>query len=108
MNSKDFNIGDMTYTVDISGSPEFKYGKDKIISNEEHYITYNQEWYDEGYNTSNILTEQELKDWIPSVRQLASHAGMTYLFFNNCHLGGAVKNARMMKEILAQQAKVPF
>ena len=62
MNSKDFNIGDMTYTVDISGSPEFKYGKDEIISNEEHDITYNQEWYDEGYNTSKILTEQELKD----------------------------------------------
>ncbi len=67
-------------------------------------------WYhpEKGDRYDYLYTEQELKDWIPSVRQLASHSGMTYLFFNNCHMGAAVKNVRMMKEILSQQAKVPF
>lgn len=34
------------------------------------------------------------------VRELAAHAPQTYLFFNNCHAGQAVLNARMMEEIL--------
>ena len=60
-------------------------------------------WYnqDKGDRYDYLYTEQELKDWIPEIRELEAHASLTYLFFNNCHLGGAVKNAKLMKELLS-------
>jgi uncharacterized protein YecE (DUF72 family) len=67
-------------------------------------------WYDSnrGDRYDYLYTEQELRDWLPRIGQLVSHASLTYLFFNNCHVGHAVKNARMMKELLSRPADVPF
>jgi len=45
-------------------------------------------------------SDPELRSWIPRLSSLASHAETSYLFFNNCHAGQAIKNARMMKQIL--------
>ena len=33
----------------------------------------------------------------------ADQARRTYLFFNNCHAGQAVRNAKLMQELLRQQ-----
>ena len=42
----------------------------------------------------------ELQEWKGRVEKLEGKAGKLYIFFNNCHLGQAVKNARQMKEML--------
>lgn len=43
---------------------------------------------------------EELHQWIDLIKEMAGGAEQTYLFFNNCHAGHAVKNARMMEELL--------
>ncbi len=51
--------------------------------------------------------EGELKEWLDKIRDLASQARRTYLFFNNCHAGQAARNAKMMQTLLRQQKLVP-
>jgi len=50
--------------------------------------------YDYDYSS------EELEEWKNRVKQLENKAKKVYLFFNNCHLGQAVKNAREMAELL--------
>ena len=45
----------------------------------------------------------ELSNWLGRIRSLAQKTQKTYLFFNNCHLGHAVINAKQMEELLRQQ-----
>lgn len=47
-----------------------------------------------------LYSKDELLEWLPKIRALASEAGEVYVFFNNCHAGYAAKNALDMKEIL--------
>jgi len=53
--------------------------------------------YDYEYSSS------ELEEWLPRVQAMDEMAPVSYLFFNNCHAGQAVKNARMMRELLARE-----
>lgn len=53
--------------------------------------------YDYDYN------EQELREWLRKISELAEKARRTYLFFNNCHAGQAARNAKLMQELLRQQ-----
>ncbi len=46
---------------------------------------------------------EELSEWLGRIRSLAQKTQKTYLFFNNCHMGHAVVNARQMEELLRQQ-----
>ncbi|MBI5836153.1 MAG: DUF72 domain-containing protein [Candidatus Eisenbacteria bacterium] len=50
--------------------------------------------YDYDYN------EAELREWLHRIRELASQAARTYVFFNNCHAGHAAANAMLMQEML--------
>jgi len=43
---------------------------------------------------------EELQEWKEKIQKLEGKAKKLFIFFNNCHLGQAVKNARQMKEIL--------
>jgi len=47
-----------------------------------------------------LYTEQELKEWVPKIKQLTASTEETYVFFNNCHAGYAAKNAKTMQSIL--------
>jgi uncharacterized protein YecE (DUF72 family) len=47
-----------------------------------------------------LYSEDELKDWVAKIRQLAAEAKKTYVFFNNCHAGQAASNAKLMQEML--------
>lgn len=61
-----------------------------------------RDWHEGGGLRYNYLyTRPELDEWARQIRQLAEGARQTYVFFNNCHAGHAVVNARMMKELLA-------
>lgn len=58
-------------------------------------------WEGQGSERYNYLySQKELQDWVDKVRELASQARATYVFFNNCHAGRAIQNARMMGELL--------
>ena len=63
-----------------------------------------ENWYhpEKGDRYDYLYTEQELTEWVRPIEKIASAASLTYLFFNNCHMGNAVKNARMMKKLLSQ------
>jgi uncharacterized protein YecE (DUF72 family) len=51
-------------------------------------------------------SEEELREWLQRIAELADKARRTYLFFNNCHAGQAARNAKLMQELLRQQ-KLP-
>ncbi len=47
-----------------------------------------------------LYTEQELKEWVPKIKQLAASTQEIYVLFNNCHAGYAAKNAKTMQNML--------
>jgi uncharacterized protein YecE (DUF72 family) len=52
-----------------------------------------------------LYNEEELKEFIPKIRQVAAKTKTTYLFFNNCHGGQAAKNALKLMELLDLRKK---
>lgn len=56
---------------------------------------------DDRYNYD--YTKNELEEWLDKIRELRKKTSKTYLFFNNCHMGNAIKNAEMMGELLKNQ-----
>lgn len=63
------------------------------------------QWYDhkEAYERYNYLyTEDELKEWVPRIRQLAADVTRLYVSFNNHYQGQAVKNARQMRDLIGK------
>jgi len=58
-------------------------------------------WWDGGgerYDYS--YTDEQLKGWIARLEAIRKKTRKIFLFFNNCHQGQAVKNARRMLELL--------
>lgn len=51
-------------------------------------------------------SDRELKEWIPRLKVIDSRAELSYLFFNNCHAGQAIKSALRMKQLLGNQLEV--
>jgi uncharacterized protein YecE (DUF72 family) len=47
-----------------------------------------------------LYTRDELGESVAAVKKVAAKAGLTFVFFNNCHAGKAVKNAHMFVEML--------
>lgn len=46
-------------------------------------------------------TAAELSGWVDKIRHMASRARKSYVFFNNCYLGRAVRSARLMSGLLS-------
>jgi len=63
-------------------------------------------WLRKGIETSlryaYEYSEAELKEFIPSISKLKKQAKQTYIMFNNCHLGFAIKNASQMKKMIRE------
>lgn len=49
-----------------------------------------------------FYTDDELREFISPIRQISKKAINTFIYFNNCHLGKAVKNAQRLKELLLE------
>lgn len=47
-----------------------------------------------------LYNDDELRQWKEKIERLKGEITKTYIFFNNCHLGQAVKNAREMMRML--------
>ena len=62
-------------------------------------------WWDnsQGDRYNYLYNREELTEWIERIRDISRKTSKTYLFFNNCHAGHAVKNAKMMAELLKNQ-----
>lgn len=54
------------------------------------------ERYDYLYST------EELAAWLPKIQQLKSTSEKTFIFFNNCHMGQAARNAIQLQKMLGQ------
>ncbi|MDP8207822.1 MAG: DUF72 domain-containing protein [Candidatus Electryonea clarkiae] len=51
-------------------------------------------------------SDKELHEWTPRIKSMAQRAETTYLFFNNCHAGQAIKSAMRLKQLLKNQFEV--
>lgn len=70
---KDFKINNKDYSIDVSDSPKFGYGADEIISNEVNDVTYNQDWYGDGYGTAHLFNDMEFNDLILGLTECVSN-----------------------------------
>lgn len=62
-----------------------------------------QKWWkhNEAYERYDYLyTEDELREWVPRVRQAEASSEKTYVFFNNHYRGKSVENAKMFAKML--------
>ncbi|PKK83815.1 MAG: DUF72 domain-containing protein [candidate division Zixibacteria bacterium HGW-Zixibacteria-1] len=62
--------------------------------NSEHWWRGGSLRYDYDY------TKEELEQWKEKIKKREDKFKKLYIFFNNCHLGQAVKNAREMMQML--------
>jgi uncharacterized protein YecE (DUF72 family) len=53
-----------------------------------------------------LYSESELDEWLIRIARLLKMTYKTYIFFNNHPQGQAVKNAKMLKEIMAHQIDI--
>lgn len=76
-----------------------------VVTGDTLYVRFHgrntERWWGGGgerydYRYSNA----ELTEWLVKIKKLREKVKATFLFFNNCHLGQAVDNARMMADLL--------
>ncbi len=64
--------------------------------NAQHWWTGGPLRYDYSY------TDEQLREWVRRLDELRQKAQKIYLFFNNCHLGQAVRDAQRMQALLTE------
>jgi uncharacterized protein YecE (DUF72 family) len=47
-----------------------------------------------------LYSEEELKEFVPGIKDISKKTGKTLIFFNNCYSGSAAKNAAQMAKLL--------
>jgi uncharacterized protein YecE (DUF72 family) len=60
-------------------------------------------WGGAGDRYDYLYSEKELNEWKNKIDDLKSKTNKIYLFFNNCHLGQAVRNARMFFDLMQME-----
>lgn len=51
-----------------------------------------------------LYSEEELKEFMPPIKMVASKTKKVFIFFNNCHAGSAAKNATMLIRMLQEKS----
>ncbi|HHY45723.1 MAG TPA: DUF72 domain-containing protein [Firmicutes bacterium] len=64
--------------------------------NAEKWWKHTEPWERYDY----LYSQEELNEWLPRIKHLDAIASVTFVFFNNCHAGHAVRNALMMQASL--------
>ena len=64
-----------------------------------------QRWWSKDPNSGKLrydylYTDAQLREWKDKIEFLSDESENVYIFFNNCHMGKAVKNAKTMQNIL--------
>lgn len=61
-------------------------------------------WWQGGHERYDWdYSAEELSEWLERIRKLAAETNRTYVFFNNCYMGRAVKSARILQRLLGLQ-----
>jgi uncharacterized protein YecE (DUF72 family) len=47
-----------------------------------------------------LYSEQELREWVPRLRELSANVRETHVLMNNCYQDYAVRNARQLADML--------
>jgi len=91
--------------VDLPPLPNLP-GSEVHITGQVAYVRFHgrnsQNWFDQqlGDRYDYEYSSSQLKEWLPHITSLAEEGSTSYIFFNNCHAGQAVKNARMLRQLL--------
>jgi uncharacterized protein YecE (DUF72 family) len=68
------------------------------------HVRNKETWLKKGVETSlrydYLYHDEELQSFAETAKELSLRARMTFIMFNNCHLGYAIKNALEMLNIL--------
>jgi uncharacterized protein YecE (DUF72 family) len=63
-----------------------------------------ENWVKKGIETSlrfaYLYSDEELKEFVPSIRAIEESAEQTFMMFNNCYQNFAIQNARRLRELL--------
>lgn len=90
--------------VDLPQLPRLP-GPSAVVCNGEGYVRFHGRnaatWcgqegplrYDYAYSL------EELKNWLPLINQMRQQARRVVIFMNNCHMGQAAKNAKMLGDL---------
>ena len=57
-------IDNKEYQFDETSQIEFLAGKNTVLSNYENDLTFNQDWYNLGYNVKEFISENEFQELI--------------------------------------------
>lgn len=75
-----YTINGESYPVDVTGSPEYVYGRHEFMSGAETDITFGAPWYEDGYKVMPFLSEEEFgtlrSDIEDVIRKLVSAQGV--------------------------------
>jgi uncharacterized protein YecE (DUF72 family) len=80
-------------------------GPSSAVTNGEAYVRFHGRnaatwWGTEGALRYDYLyNEAELKEWVPRLNEADSKAKRVIIFMNNCHMGQAARNARMLLDM---------
>lgn len=65
-----------------------------------------ENWFKKGIETALRYAyeygDEELRGFVPSIRDAAGKTGVTYVMFNNCYGASGIRNALRMKELLGK------
>ena len=68
--------------------------RDQVVTEFEAFLKTGGDRYDWLYS------DEELHEWVGRIRDLDRMTGKTFVFFNNCHAGQAVRGAKPMQQLL--------
>ena len=65
-------------------------------------------WYgtDSTSRYDYLYSEEELKEWLPRIKEISAHTGKLFIFFNNHAKSQAVTNSRMLINLLRVHEKI--
>jgi uncharacterized protein YecE (DUF72 family) len=81
------------------------YPSKEVLAGRKAYVRFHGRnaanwWGGRGDRYDYLYSNKELEIWKQRIEKLKSKADKIYLFFNNCHLGQAVRNAKMFADML--------
>ncbi len=79
-----------------------------VVTNGEGYVRFHGRnaatwWGQEGpLRYDYDYSSDELKKWLPLITELTKKARRVVIFMNNCHLGAAAKNAKLLGDLFTE------
>jgi len=93
--------------VDLPPLPNLPQEKTAVVTNGVAYFRFHgrnvAKWWEHaeaGERYDYAYSEEELGEWIPSIRRAAQGARRTFIFMNNCHLGKSAQDAVKLLRLL--------